>query len=160
MCLLSKRWWKIIAVLALMTTMAAPVQAQPEKEKGEYTESVNYVQDLVCNGYTRDMVHIQGGYSLRYNVLYDDKRLHIHLHKTDVNLLAQSIVTGEPYLVHEVWHSSENSNNGAWTFTQIIRFRLSARSGLTYVSEYKGHFTINANGELTNGVSQWSYECK
>jgi hypothetical protein len=163
MCLFSKRSWKLISILALvmlMTNVATPVQAQPGKDKGELTQDVNGTQALVCDGVSRDVVQIQGSYTIRYNVLYDDQRLQIHLHMTDVNLSVQSIITGELYKVHEVSHSSENRTQGAWTFTQIIHFRLSAPSGLTYRETYKGHFTVNANGEMTNGSSEWSYECK
>ena len=150
----------LLPILALTIFMFSGLINQSNAQSVSSTEEIPFFVLVPCaNGGAGELV---GGTIILHTVIHTDKDGNVT--KTHFQPQTSSLVgltTGMAYKATGVTQFMFDSNldNGATTFTFINRFHIVGK-GVQFYAKDTFHTTVNANGETTTTVDNFSVECK
>jgi hypothetical protein len=150
-------------------TRAAPLAASLSSSNGAERSVEESLYDLTgsstqieCeNGQSSELVALEGQIFERFAVIYNPSgSFHTTYHTMPVGLKGVGAVSGEEYRVKEQDHGSfgQTLTGLVGSYRQILRLE-GRTSGRSFSMVVRGHYTINANGELTVEREKAIFSC-
>ena len=119
-------------------------------EESLYDMSDSFTSIECEGGQQSELVALQGQIFERFTLLYNPSgSIHLRYHTMPVGLAGVGTVSGEEYRVKEQEHGSyvQTLTGNVGTYRQSIRL-VSRTSQRSFEMIVRGHYTLNANGEL------------
>jgi hypothetical protein len=138
---------------AALPTQAVSSTAGAERivEESLYDMSDSYVSIACDDGRESELVVLEGAVYERFTLLYTPADgIRVGYHTMPVGLRGIGAESGEEYRVKEQDHGSFGQTTMGAVGTYRQSFKLVGRtSGQVFELDVKGHYTVNANGQLT-----------
>ena len=108
-----------------------------------------------------EYIQLSGTLHTLYHYTIDAKGgVHIKSHNQPQNLTGVGLTTGDKYQGTGVTQDESNTKIGQ-EYTYVNNFRMIGQGpGNNYLVHSTYHITINANGELTASVDNYTVDCK
>jgi hypothetical protein len=125
--------------------------AERSVEEALYDLTGSFTQIECENGQSSELVALEGQIFERFTVIYNPAGgFHASYHTMPVGLRGVGSESGEEYRVKEQDHGAFTQTLMGLTGSYRQTLRLVGRtSGLSFSMVVRGHYTINANGEIT-----------
>ena len=122
-------------------------------------EYANTYNDVLYDECTAEDVNVIVEIKETYEFSYTDNTYHVSIH-IEEHISGVGATTGATY--HGVLNANINANVAAGvTYNYHEKYKLVTQDpNNNYNINYDGHFTINANGELTSSRNNYSITCK
>jgi hypothetical protein len=114
-----------------------------------------------ADGGAGEEVVLDGDLHLLLTITENANHLSIKTHAQPQGISGTGLTTGDKYQGTGVTQDHFTVNRGAETFTFVNNFRIIGQApGNNFLIHETFHVTINANGEITATVDNFSVECK
>ena len=116
-----------------------------------YDLSGSFTQIECENGQSSELIELEGQIFERFTVMLDPSGgFHASYHTMPVGLQGVGVVSGEQYRVKEQDHGAftQTLTGLVGSYRQAVRL-VGRASGRSFSMIVRGHYTINANGEIT-----------
>jgi hypothetical protein len=114
-----------------------------------------------ADGGAGELVVLEGDLHLLLTITENANHLSIKTHAQPQGISGTGLTTGDKYQGTGVTQDHFTTGLGAQTFTFVNNFRIIGQGpGNNFLVHQTFHVTINANGEVTATVDNFSAECK
>lgn len=111
-----------------------------------------------------EYIHLTGRLHILECIIFDNVGgNHVKIHYQPKDLKGTGLESGDKYQGTGVTQETQNLNGieFPYSYTYVNNFRMIGQGkGNNYLVHETWHITINANGDLTAFVDNWSVECK
>ncbi len=149
-------------LIILVAFVIAPIQAQATTVTTSFKEPLDMPAFIPCaNGGTGESVWLSGYLHVLFHTTLDGSGgFHTKAHFNPQGVRGTGMVTGDKYQGTGVTQDKFNGKVGDQS-TYINNFRIIGQgAGNNYLAHETFHITVNANGEVTAFVDNFSVECK
>lgn len=154
-------------LIVAFPTQAATPFASPLSPAFTDTYSIKVPTDLYVDvpcalGGQGEELFLTGNLHIQSHVTIDPNGVfHYEDHYQPQGISGKGLVSGARYQATGVTRSSGKFGGIPYTYTYVNNFRMIGQGpGNNYLVHENVHITINANGELTAEVDNWSVDCK
>lgn len=154
----------LVLVTACADTPTAPPDG-PSLAATTLTENIRIPTAIgvfvpCANGGAGENVLLEGDLHLLTHITANNNGFHVKTHAQPQGISGTGDVTGDKYQATGVTQDQFNLGPGE-TYTYVNNFRIIGQGpGNNFLVHQTFHYTINANGELTVVVDNFSSECK
>jgi hypothetical protein len=151
-----------VFLAAISAALALGVQAaQSEVVVNESIPIAITVFVPCADGGAGELVALEGDLHVLLTITENDNHLSIKAHSQPQGISGTGLTTGDSYQGTGVTQDHFTTGLGAEAFTFVNNFRIIGQGpGNNFLVHQTFHVTINANGEITATVDNFSAECK
>jgi len=151
-----------VLVATITAALALGVQAARSEVVVNESFPIAITVFVPCaDGGAGELVVLEGDLHVLLTITENANHLSIKNHSQPQGVSGTGLTTGDKYQGTGVTQDHFSANRGAETFTFVNNFRVIGQGpGNNFLVHQVFHVTINANGEVTGTVDNFSVECK